>query len=187
MRLKRTIKNSNRRFKKRLAISTKVKIYRVDKKSHRLLKAYLLETRDMTQKGLFLRTPRIMPIGTPLRIEITLSPDVPPIVAEGKVAWFARPTQVGYFPGMGIQITKLKRGEGKRMKDFLGEKFLNYHHALELKKMYAQLKDMAAELYDMRQSHKQAAHFKKVIDYAIKDIDNIAHILDREVWEVKSL
>ena len=187
MRLKKTLNDLRRRRKKRLAVSAKVKIYRVDKKSHRLLKAYLLETRDMTQKGLFLRTPRIMPIGTVLRIEITLSPELSPLVAEGKVAWFAKPTQVGYFPGMGIQITKLKKADAKNIKYFLDEKFVNYHHALELKKMYAQLKDMAAELYDMRQSHKQAAHFKKVIDYAIKDIDNIAHILDREVWEVKSL
>jgi hypothetical protein len=88
---------------------------------------------------------------------------------------------------MGIKIARIKRGDGIRIRDFLKEKFLNYRHALELKRMYLQLKEMGARLYELEESHIHAEHFRKVIDHAVKQIDDIAHILDREVWEIKSL
>ncbi|NQT95634.1 MAG: PilZ domain-containing protein [Candidatus Omnitrophica bacterium] len=176
-----------RKYHKRLAVATRVKVYRIDKRSSHILSVYLLETKDMTQKGLFLKTKKTFPIHTQVRLELTLLPDSPPINVEGKVAWLAKRSQVGYYPGMGIEITKIKRGEARLIKNFLKQKFLNYRHAVELKKMYLQLKDMEARLYDMEQHHNHAEHFRKVIDRAIKRIDYIAHILDREVWEVKSL
>jgi len=184
----RPIKKSEKRKQtKRLVITTSVKIYKKGKRASQLLSAYLLETKDMTQKGLFLKTDKVFPIDTEVRLELSLLPNKPPVNAEGKVAWLAKPSQTGYYPGMGIEITKIKRGEAKLIRDFLKKKFLNYRHALELKKMYLQLKEMGARLYDMEQSHSHADHFKKVIDHAIEKIDHIAHILDREVWEVKSL
>ena len=88
---------------------------------------------------------------------------------------------------MGIEMTKIKRGEGKRLRDFIKQKFCNYRQAVELKKMYTQLKEMAARLYELEESRPHAENFKKVIDHAIEDIDHIAHILDREVWEIKKL
>jgi len=180
-------KKSERRRTRRLAFSLQVKIWKVDSKSHRLLKAYLLETKDINQKGLFLSMAKPLPIGTKLKLEMKLKKKRAPLVIEGEVAWIAKPSQVGYYPGIGIRITKIKRGGSKELKDFLREKFRNYRHAVELKKMYAQLKEMAARLYDMEQAHPQAEHFRRVVDRSIKEIDNIAHVLDREVWEVKSL
>lgn len=181
------MKEHERRGTKRLAIGIKVNVYRIDKDTSHILDAYLLETKDMTQKGLFLRTLKTFPIDTRLRLEIELMPDAPAVSVEGKVAWIAKKSQTGYYPGMGIKITRIKRGEGKRLKSFLREKFRNYRHALELKRMYLQLKEMAGRLYELEQSHVHAEHFRRVIDSAIKQIDHIAHILDREVWEVKSL
>jgi Tfp pilus assembly protein PilZ len=181
------MKKSDRRYAKRLAISTKIKIYRMDKKTSHTLDAYLLETKDMTQKGFFLRSKNILPLGTPLKVEINLAPDEEQVAVNAKVAWIARPSQVGYYPGMGIAITNINRGDGKKIRGFLKDKFRNYRHALKLKKMYNQLKDMGARLYDLEQSHMQAEHFRKVIEHAINEIDKIAHIIDREVWEVKRL
>lgn len=185
--LKMTMKGLERRGTKRLAVGIKVNVYRIDKDTSHTLDAYLLETRDMTQKGLFLRTPKTFPIDTKLRLEVELPPDAPEVSAEGKVAWIAKKSQTSYYPGMGIEITRIKRGEGKMLKDFLREKFRNYRHALELKRMYMRLKEMAARLYELEQSHAHAEHFRKIIDSAIKQIDHIAHLLDKEVWEVKSL
>jgi Tfp pilus assembly protein PilZ len=181
------MKKSDRRYTKRLAVSTKIKIYRLDKKTRHTLSAYLLETKDMTQKGFFLRTSKPLALGTELRIEISLPQESEPVKADAKVAWIAKPSQVGYYPGMGISLTSIRRGDGKRIRDFLKYKFRNYRHAIKLKKMYIQLKEMGARLYELEQSHMQAEHFRKVIEHAIHEIDNIAHIIDREVWEVKSL
>jgi len=179
--------DEKRKHIKRLAIATKVKIYKKGKRSSQLSSAYLLETKDMTQRGLFLKTDKVFDLNTEVKLQLFLFQDNPPVIVEGKVAWLATPSQRSYYPGMGIEITNIKRGQAKLIKDFLKRKFLSYRHALELKKMYIQLKEMGARLYDMEQSHAHAEHFKKVIDYAIKKIDNIAHILDREVWEVKRL
>jgi len=181
------MKKSDRRYIKRLAISAKIKIYRLDKKTRHTLNAYLLETKDMTQKGFFLRTQKPLPLGTELRLELNLARNSAPVTVGGRVAWIAKPSQIGYYPGMGISITNIKRGDGKRLRDFLRDKFRNYRHAVKLKKMYTQLKDMGARLYELEQSHMHAEHFRKVIEHAIHEIDNIAHILDKEVWEVKSL
>ena len=177
----------DRRYKKRLAISSKVKVCRLGKKAHRTLSAYFLEAKDMTQKGFFVKIDKPFPVGTQFTINLPLHDPTDYITLEGKVAWIAKKTQVGYYPGMGVAITKIKRGDSKKLREFLRNKFLNYRQALELKKMYHHLKDMGGRLYDMEQSHSHAVHFKKVIDHAIKKIDNIAHILDREVWEVKRL
>ena len=181
------MKKSDRRYIKRLAVTTKIKIYRLDKKTRHTLNAYLLETKDMTQKGLFLKTQKPLPLGTELQLEFSLLQASTPVTVDARVAWIAKSSQVGYYPGMGVSITRIKRGDGKRIRDFLRDKFRNYRHAVKLKEMYIQLKDMGARLYEMEQSHMHAQHFRKVIEHAIHEIDNIAHILDKEVWEVKSL
>jgi Tfp pilus assembly protein PilZ len=181
------MKKSNRRHAKRLAVSTKIKIYRLDEKTRHTLNAYLLETKDMTEKGFFLRTSKPLPLGTRLQIEINIPQDTEPARADAKVAWIAKPSQVGYYPGMGVSIIKFRQGDAKRIGVFLKNKFRNYRDALKLKEMYMQLKNMGAQLYELEQSHAHAEHFRKVIEHAILQIDDIAHILDREVWEIKSL
>lgn len=180
-------KKNERRYSKRLGYGVKVKVYRVDKDATRLLDAYLLETKDVTLEGLFFKTPKVFPIGTELILEIKLSTEKAPIFAAGEIAWIAKPRQKSYYPGMGVHITEIKRGDGKKLKSFLKDKFRNYHHALELKKMYMQLKEMGARLYELEELHPHAESFRKAIDKTIKEIDYIAHIIDREVWEIKRL
>ena len=79
--------------KKRLAIKANVTVYRINKKTSRLLSGYLLETKDMGESGLFLKTPNRVPVDTRLRIEIELLPEKKTISAEGKVAWIAKKSQ----------------------------------------------------------------------------------------------
>ncbi len=180
-------KKKERRDAKRLAVGAKVNIYRFNKKTRRILDAYLLDAKDMTKKGFFVRIDKPFRVGTELRIELMLPGNYESVMLDGKVAWIAKRSQVGYYPGMGIAITRIKRGDSRKIQKFLKEKIRNYRHALELKKMYLQLKQMGGKLYDMEQCHSHAIHFKKVIDNAIREIDRIAHVLDKEVWEVKRL
>ncbi|MFC1806957.1 PilZ domain-containing protein [Candidatus Omnitrophota bacterium] len=180
-------KSDRRKTIKRLAFDVKVLIYRISRSKGKKIQAFLLDTKDLTQKGLFLKTPNIFPIGTELYLELELPTSSIPICAVGHVAWIAKKSHIGYYPGMGVALTKIKRGEGKRLREFLKHKFRNYHQAVELKKMYLQLKEMGAKLYDLEQDHPNAEHFRNAIEHAIKDLDRIAHILDREVWEVKQL
>ncbi|MFH1645211.1 MAG: PilZ domain-containing protein [Candidatus Omnitrophota bacterium] len=178
---------SERRDIRRLAISTSIKISVADGKGKSSYKAYLLETTNLTQKGLFFKTKHKFKKGTPLLLEIALPPDPEPIHAEGKVAWIAVKAQKNYYPGIGIELTTIKRGDATKLREFLKEKFRNYRHALELKRMYIQLKEMAARLCELGEDHPQAKHFRKVIDGSVIRMDSIAHILDKEVWEIKSL
>lgn len=184
---RKSVKKKDRRQGKRLAVSTKVKVYSLDRKTHRVLNAYLLEAKDMTQKGFFVKIQNPLPLGTELKIKLKLPDKAKAVVLLSKVAWIAKRSQVGYYPGMGVAITKINRGDSKRVKEFLKNKFHNYRQALQLKSIYLKLKEIGGQLYDMEQSHPHALHFKKVIDHAIKEIDKIAHILDKEVWEVKRL
>lgn len=59
-----------------------------------------------------------------------------------------------------------------------------YKDAKELKEMYLKLKEMAARLVELEESHTHAKHFRKVVDNAILEIDQVAHLLDREVGKV---
>jgi CRISPR/Cas system CSM-associated protein Csm2 small subunit len=179
--------NSDRRHRKRLAVNANVKIQSTEGRVSRSVNAYFPEVKDMTQRGFFLKTKNPLPVNTKLIVEIKFPSEKEAIIAHAKVVRIARPSDIGCYPGMGVYLTKIKRTDGIKINRFLKEKFQNYRHALELKKMYTQLKEMAARLYELERSHMQAEHFKIVIEHAIKEIDNIAHILDREVWEVKRL
>ncbi|MFA5068742.1 MAG: PilZ domain-containing protein [Candidatus Omnitrophota bacterium] len=181
------MKKKERRYSKRLAVHINIKVFRLDKKTMRTVRAYLLDARDMTKEGVFLRGNAAFPLDTRLRLEFNLPGGDTPVVADARVAWQAKPSHPGYYPGMGVSITRIRRGDGKRLRDFLRLRLRNYRHAVKLKNMYMQLKDMGARLYELERSHMQAEHFRKVIERAIIEIDSIAHLIDKEVWEVKSL
>ena len=164
-----------------------MKICKAGNHDTRTMDAYLLEAKDITTRGLFLKTPNVLPVNTKLKLEIILGEEDTAIFAEGRVAWVAKRSQAAYYPGMGVELTSIRRGQGKRLKSFLKGKFRNYRHAVELKKMYLNLKDMAARLFELEESYPHAEHFKEVINKAVTEIDHIAHILDREVWEIRRL
>ena len=53
--------------------------------------------------------------------------------------------------------------------------------------MYLTLIDMGARLVELGERHPGAIYFKKAVDNAIKEISEVAHLIDREVSEIKNL
>ena len=75
--------------------------------------------------------------------------------------------------------------DGKTLYDLILKN--NYKDALELQQMYFSLKNMAARLVELQERHSHAKNFKNIVDKAITEIDAVAHIIDKEVWEVRQL
>lgn len=66
-------------------------------------------------------------------------------------------------------------------------KLSNFRDACELKNMYIKLKTMASRLVELEERHLSATRFKRVLNNAINEIDDIAHLLDREINEIKKM
>lgn len=49
------------------------------------------------------------------------------------------------------------------------------------------MKQMAARLIEVEECHPTAEHFRRVIDRAVEELDAVAHILDFEINELKTL
>ena len=58
---------------------------------------------------------------------------------------------------------------------------------MEMKGMYLTLIEIAARLVEIEERHRGAAHFRKILEKAIWEIDRVAHLIDREVWELKRM
>lgn len=86
---------------------------------------------------------------------------------------------------VGISFSQLAGQDRTALIAFIHSK--NLQEARELKEMYLLLKDMAARLVELGESHPTATHFRKVINKAIIELDTVAHILDHEINELKQL
>ncbi len=85
----------------------------------------------------------------------------------------------------GISFSGLNEEDRKLLLKFIRRK--NLKEAEELKKMYLELKDMAARLTEVEECHPTAEHFRKIIEKAINEMDQVAHLIDYEINELKSL
>jgi len=111
-----------------------------------------------------------------------------PIDVLGQVAWIAdKQKNPTYYPGIGVRFTKIDPEDKRELIKFLNKKFRNYKDAQELKKMYLTLIDMGARLVELGERHPGAIYFKKAVDNAIKEISEVAHLIDKEVSEIKNL
>ena len=111
-----------------------------------------------------------------------------PITAVGQVVWVAKKkSQPTHFPGMGIQLVEMSKIDQKRFNKFCAEKVASFKDAKELKSMYLYLKSLVSRLIELEERHEGAVHFKKAIENAIKELDEVAHLLDKETIEVKRL
>jgi len=126
--------------------------------------------------------------GSSVELEVKVHKDSRPIKLKGKVRWIAKKRTHPYlYPGIGIEFDKISKDDRKKLNVFVRNKFSNFRDALALKKMYMALKDMASKLVELEERHASAVHFKKVLDSAINEIDEVAHMLDREINEIKKL
>jgi response regulator RpfG family c-di-GMP phosphodiesterase len=71
------------------------------------------ETVDVSMSGLLVRTPRIVPVGSSLRMSLQLSQRMRPIVAAGSVVRILDGNQ------MGIQLHQLSVPDSERLQEFL--------------------------------------------------------------------
>ena len=149
---------------------------------------YFVKTYDLSRGGLFMKTDKKYKVGQRIGISIFLSPDESPARISGRVAWIAsKKKHPSRYPGVGLQITHVDKADRKRLSLFMHKRAKGIKEAKELKDMYLELKEMAARLVDLEEKHADAAHFKTAIKSAIAEIDNVAHLLDREAVEVKHL
>ena len=178
----------DRRQKKRLAIKVPIIWNPRGCKGENVTDGFLIDAQNVTTTGLFLRTDMHPKKGSRVRLKLDINKKTKPIELNGRVVWIARKKKYSYqYPGVGIKFEHGSRDEHKRLGIFVKNKLGNFHDANELKNMYKGLKDMASRLVELEERHPTAAHFKKAIYYAIGKIDNVAHILDREINEIKKM
>lgn len=179
---------SNKRRYRRLALDVEVKWHQKKDGRGGSSKAYLLRARNIAQHGLFLKTDRRFQLGRELDLEFWLPAISHPINVKGRVAWIAdRKKNPTYYPGIGVGIIKISPEHKRELISYLNRKFRNYRDAQELKRMYLDLIDMGARLVELGERHPGAIYFKKAVDNAIKEISEVAHLIDKEVSEIKNL
>ena len=177
-----------RRTGKRIAIRIPIKWKSERRTKENLTNALLFDTRNITRGGLFLKTVLRPKKGSRVELELKISKTAKPLKLNGRIAWIAEKRKHPYlYPGVGIEFAKISRKDCRKLNTFLKNKFDNFRDALELKNMYVKLKDMAARLVQLEERHSSAVHFKNVLDNAINEIDDVAHILDKEINEVKEM
>ncbi len=179
--------SSNKRLHRRLALDVEVKWHRKKDKSSSS-KAYMFRTKNFARHGLFLKTDKKFRLGMDMDLEFMLPTVSHPVLVSGKVAWIAdKDRNPTYYPGIGVKFTKIDPEDKKDLTKFLNRKFRNYNDAQELKKMYLTLIDMGARLVELGERHPGAIYFKKAVDNSIKEISEVAHLIDKEVSEIKNL
>ncbi len=187
--MKHTKKQRNeRRRHKRLVIKVPIKWRLAKGTKQNVADALLFDTANITRRGLFLKTDLRPKVGSLIDLELTLNNCPRPIKLKGKVVWIAKlKSHPRLYPGVGIQFEKISQEDYKQLNAFLRYKFANFHDAMELKNLYLRLKNMASRLVELEERHASAVHFRNAIENAILEIDDVAHILDKEINEIKQL
>lgn len=62
---------------------------------------------------------------------------------------------------------------------------INLNELLELREIYLELKELAAKVQDFEDRHKFADKMKKSLDKAISELVDSAHILYRDIYQIK--
>ncbi len=97
---------NERRRTRRVPIQSKVRL----KSGHEELEG---ETINVSMSGLLVRAPRIVPVGSTVRMSLQLSQRMRPIVAAGSVVRIQGGNQ------MGIQLDQLTLSDSEKMQEFL--------------------------------------------------------------------
>ncbi|MBU0635182.1 MAG: PilZ domain-containing protein [Candidatus Omnitrophica bacterium] len=149
-------------------------------------------TRNISCSGIFCDIDKYIPLKTKITVKIKLS-----LVADGrkikKILNFpAKIARIEQDKGrkttnfhVGIRFASLRDKNQEYLLQFIQQK--NVKEAKQLKKMYLDLKEMEAKLVELEEGHPTAKHFRKVIEKAVSELDTIAHILDHEINELKTL
>lgn len=108
-----------RRFK-RLEINIQVDFTPLNKKIAGSSRSSTGKLLNVSGAGLFIYTPSIFPIKTPLHLEISLPKEMVPLEMEGLVIWVAdKNLQPHCYPGMGIQFVNVNSEKQKELVEFI--------------------------------------------------------------------
>ena len=182
------MKKKDRRKHKRIAIKMPVHWRRVGRKADNIADAFLLDVKNITPSGLYLKTTVRPKKGSFIEIAFKPNRGSKEIYIKGRVMWIASKKKHPYlYPGIGVKFFDISGKDYRQLNDIIKHKLINYKDAKKLKDMYSKLKEMASNLVELEERHLSATHFKNVLDNAIAEIDDVAHMLDREINEVKNL
>ncbi len=177
-----------RRRTKRLAIKMPISWHREGHRGSNTTNGFLFDAQNITTSGIFLKTHLRPKIGSRVELKLDINNKAMPLMLKGKVVWIADKKKHAYrYPGVGIKFREIPAEENTRLRNFIKNKLVNFRDASELKNMYMSLKEMASRLVELEERHETAIHFKKAIDCAVSEIDNVAHILDREINEIRKM
>ncbi|MBN1587760.1 MAG: PilZ domain-containing protein [Candidatus Omnitrophica bacterium] len=176
-----------RRRSQRLAITIAVRWIRRGSTVDLPAEGFIVNTQNLDENGFFLRSEDVEPVGSELDLEIMME-DEKEYKVKGKVAWIADPHKHPfYYPGMGVEFVELDETARRAISSYVNHKISNYYDAKELTEMYLVLKEMAGRLLEIEEKHPRAERFRKTIENAVREIDDVAHIINKEVWEVRNL
>ena len=150
------------------------------------------KTKNISSCGFYCAVDRFIPKETEIKVSMKISLTIDrqlikkTIICSAKVVHIDPPNSrrdVNY--NVGIEFSNIRKPVRDLLEKYIQSK--NLKEAKELKKIYLKLKQMAARLVEVEECHPTAEHFRKVIERAIDELDNVAHILDFEINEPKNL
>ena len=177
-----------RRKNKRLVVKLPVRMSALHRSGPRVKGSLVFSTHNITKEGAFIETKSVASVGSTLSMRILVDNKMS-LDLSGRVLWIAdkRGRAANLFPGMGVHFRAISHSDKRILESFLARKFHGIREARAMKRMYLDLKEMASKLFELEEKHPHAARFKKAIDKAINEIDDVAHIIDHEISEVIDL
>ncbi len=150
------------------------------------------KTKNISCSGVYCEVDRFIPKGTQVKVSMRVSLTIDRRKVKKVINCPARVIHI-YPPdprgdvnyNIGIEFLNLKESDRDLLLKYISKK--NIKEAKELKRIYLELKQMAARLIEVEECHPTAEHFRRVIDRAVEELDSVAHILDFEINELKHL
>ena len=155
---------------------------------------YCLETKtkNVSCSGLYCEVDRFIPKETEIKVKMKISLMINQRKVKKIINCLARVVHIdppnpqrNIIYNIGIEFSSLKEADKDLLLKYIYKK--NLKEAKELKRIYLELKQMAARLIELEECHPTAEHFRRVIDRAVEELDSVAHILDFEINELKHL
>ncbi len=150
------------------------------------------ETKNVSCSGLYCEVDRFIPKETEVKVSMKIALTIDTrkvkkiINCPAKVVCIDPPNPRGNINyNIGLEFSNIEESDRDLLSKYIHKK--NIKEAKELKRIYLQLKQMAARLIEVEECHPTAEHFRKVVDRAVEELDAVAHILDFEINELKNL
>lgn len=150
------------------------------------------QTKNISCSGLYCKVDRFIPKETEIKVSMKISFTIDDHKVKKTINCLAKVVRIdppnplrNANYNIGIAFSSLRTDDKDILLKYIHKK--NIKEAKELKRIYLQLKQMAARLVEVEECHPTAEHFRRVIERAVEELDTVAHILDFEINELKNL